>query len=52
VLGPVRKGDIMVSAGTGAARTQNDARAGTIIGKALENFDGEYGTIEIVVGRS
>jgi len=52
VLGPVRKGDIMVSAGTGAARTLNDARAGTIIGKALQNFDGEYGTIEIVVGRS
>jgi hypothetical protein len=52
VLGPIRKGDIMVSAGSGAAQTQNDARAGTIIGKALENFDGEYGTIEIVVGRS
>jgi hypothetical protein len=52
VLGPIRKGDLLVSAGSGAARTQNDARAGTIIGKALANFDGEYGTIEIVVGRS
>ena len=52
VLGPVRKGDLLVSAGTGAARTDNAARAGTIIGKSLENFDGEYGTIEIVVGRS
>jgi hypothetical protein len=24
---------------------------GTVIGKALEDFDGETGTIEIVVGR-
>ncbi len=52
VLGPVRKGDLLVSAGTGAARTKNDARAGTIIGKSLEDFHDEYGVIEIVVGRS
>jgi hypothetical protein len=52
VVGPVRKGDMMVSAGNGAARVDNAARAGTIIGKSLENFDGELGTIEVVIGRN
>ena len=52
VIGPVRKGDMMVAAGNGAARVDNAARAGTIIGKALENFDGAEGTIEVVIGRN
>lgn len=52
VIGPVRKGDLMVSAGQGRAKSNNMARAGTIIGKALENFDGSQGTIEVVVGLS
>jgi hypothetical protein len=52
VVGPVRKGDMMVSAGNGAARVDNSARAGSIIGKALENFDGAEGTIEVVIGRN
>ena len=52
VVGPVRKGDMMVAATNGAAQVDNSARAGTIIGKALENFDGAQGTIEIVVGRN
>ena len=51
VQGPVTKGDLMVSAGHGHAQADNSARAGTIIGKALEDFDGESGVIEIVVGR-
>jgi hypothetical protein len=52
VIGPVAKGDMMVAAGNGAARVDNAARAGSIIGKALENFDGAEGTIEVVIGRN
>ncbi len=51
VEGPVEKGDLLVSAPNGRARAAKSAQAGTIIGKSLENFDGETGTIEIVVGR-
>jgi hypothetical protein len=51
VVGPVRKGDLMVSAGLGRARAEADPRVGTVIGKALEDFDGDEGTIEVVVGR-
>ena len=51
VVGPVRKGDMMVSAGLGRARPEADPQVGTVIGKALEDFDGDEGTIEVVVGR-
>ena len=51
VIGPVRKGDLMVAAGLGRARSEQDPKVGTVIGKALENFDGAEGTIEVVVGR-
>jgi hypothetical protein len=51
VTGTVRKGDLMVSNGDGTARAEADPRAGAIIGKALEDFDGDTGTIEVVVGR-
>jgi hypothetical protein len=51
VTGTVRKGDIMVSAGNGVARAEALPRVGTVIGKALEDFDGAEGTIEVVVGR-
>jgi hypothetical protein len=51
VQGPVRKGDMMVSAGNGAARSESEPKTGAVIGKALENFGGESGTIEVVVGR-
>ena len=51
VQGPVAKGALMVSAGNGRARSQLNPAAGTVIGKALESFDGDVGTIEIVVGR-
>jgi len=51
VRGKIRKGDMMVSAGGGYARPTNDPKIGTIIGKALENFDGVEGVIEVVVGR-
>jgi hypothetical protein len=51
VIGPVRKGDMMVSAGNGQARAEANPTLGTVIGKALENFNGESGIIEVVVGR-
>jgi hypothetical protein len=51
VTGLVRKGDLMVAAGLGRARADADPRVGTVIGKALEDFDGESGTVEVVVGR-
>jgi len=51
VVGPIAKGDLLVSAGNGRARSQTAPAAGTIIGKALQAFDGDTGTVEIVVGR-
>jgi hypothetical protein len=52
VVGPVRKGDMMVAAGQGRARAEADPRVGTVVGKALADYDGESGTIEVVVGRT
>jgi hypothetical protein len=53
VTGTVRKGDLMVSAGDGTARAVTIAspKVGTIIGKSLEDFSGDKGTIEIVIGK-
>jgi len=51
VRGKIRKGDMMVSAGNGYARPWNNASVGMIIGKAIENFDGIEGMIEVAVGR-
>ena len=53
VIGPVAKGDIMVSAGFGYAKVNNTPLAGTIIGKALQTvtFAGKA-VIEVVVGRT
>ena len=50
VTGTVAKGDLMVSNGDGTARTEADPRAGAIIGKALEDSEGDA-VIEVVVGR-
>jgi hypothetical protein len=51
VIGPVHKGDMMVSAGYGYARASASPVLGSVIGKALENFEGDKGVIEVVVGR-
>ena len=51
VTGKVRKGDMMVSNGDGTARAEADPKIGSVIGKALADFDGETGVIEVVVGR-
>jgi hypothetical protein len=51
VTGPVGKGDMMVSNGDGSARAEADPKVGTVLGKALEEFDGTEGIIEVVIGR-
>jgi len=51
VIGPIQKGDMMVSAGNGHAKASSAPQIGTIIGKSLEDFDGAEGIIEIAVGR-
>ena len=52
VIGPTRKGDLLVSAGFGYARVNNSPAVGTVIGKALVDFTGVKGVIEVVVGRT
>lgn len=52
VIGKVVKGDMMISAGDGYAKAAiSEPKVGTVIGKALQDFEGEKGTIEIVVGK-
>ena len=51
VTGVVTKGDMMVSNGDGTARAESNPVIGTVIGKALEDFAGTTGVIEVVVGR-
>ena len=52
VIGPIAKGDLLVSAGFGFAKTNNGASVGQVIGKALEDFPIlAKGVIEVVVGR-
>lgn len=51
VRGKISKGDMMVSGSDGYARPCNTPLMGSVIGKALENFDGGEGVIEIAVGR-
>lgn len=52
VKGPVRKGDILVSSDTaGYAETRRTSTVNplAVVGRSLENFDGDLGIIEIVV---
>jgi hypothetical protein len=51
VIGTVRKGDMMVSGGNGYAQASNQPVMGSILGKALEDFDGDTGIIEVVIGK-
>lgn len=51
VRGVIKKGDMMVSAGDGFARPTYNPKLGTIIGKALADFNGVEGIIEIAIGR-
>ena len=51
VQGNVTKGDMIVSAGNGRGRAEANPVMGSVIGKAVENFSGTEGVIEVVVGR-
>ena len=53
VVGIVKKGDLMVTSHVpGVAMANNDPKMGTVIGKALEDYNSpEVGVIEVVVGR-
>jgi len=51
VVGPVSKGDMLVSAGGGYAKAEKTPAIGSVIGKSLVDFSGENGVIEIAVGR-
>lgn len=51
VKGPISKGDMMISAGNGFAKSCDEPKIGSVIGKALEDFAGDEGLIEVVVGR-
>ena len=50
VLGDIKKGDMLVSAGGGYAKASTDPKMGTVIGKALQNHSGQ-GVIEVAIGR-
>ena len=51
VEGPVQRGQMLVSAGTGRARAETNPALGTVIGKAMQDHAGGPGVIEIIVGR-
>jgi hypothetical protein len=53
VIGKISKGDMLItSRENGVATASKDPKLGTVIGKALENYDSDQvGVIEIVVGK-
>ena len=53
VVGVIKKGDLIVTSHIpGVAMANDDPKMGTVIGKALEDYDSpEVGIIEVVVGR-
>jgi hypothetical protein len=51
VRGKISKGDMLISGGNGFARPNQFPSMGTVIGKALQDFDGYEGVIEVAVGR-
>ena len=50
VRGPIKRGDLLVATYDGKARAESHPRLGTVIGKSMEDFYGDEGTIEIIVG--
>jgi hypothetical protein len=56
IIGPVGKGDMMVSTDDGRARADTDPKVGTVIGKALEDFtatpENSETVIEVVIGKT
>jgi hypothetical protein len=53
VVGKIRKGDMLISSGApGVATAEKNPALGSVIGKALEDYDSQtVGVIEVVVGR-
>ena len=51
VQGTISRGQMLVSTDNGRARAEDNPKMGTVIGKALEDFNGEQGVIEVVIGR-
>jgi hypothetical protein len=53
VVGKIKKGDMMIASSMpGVATASDDPRMGSVIGKALADYDSEnVGLIEVVVGR-
>ena len=52
VVGEIKKGDLLISAGNGVAMASQNPQIGQAIGKALEDYNShEEGIIEVVVGR-
>jgi hypothetical protein len=52
IIGPVTKGDMLVSAGYGYAKASANPQVGQVIGKALQDFPAAgKAVIEVVVGR-
>jgi hypothetical protein len=53
VVGKIRKGDMLISSGApGVATAEKNPAMGSVIGKALEDYDSQtIGVIEVVVGR-
>jgi hypothetical protein len=55
VVGKIKKGDLLVTSNIPgvAISAQENAQVGTVVGKALVNYDSDHiGTIEIAVGRT
>lgn len=55
VVGKIRKGDMLVTSGIAgvAVAGGDDVKVGTVIGKALVDYDSDHiGTIEVAVGRT
>lgn len=51
VQGTIKRGQMLVSTDNGRARAEENPQIGTVIGKALEDFNGDEGVIEVVIGR-
>lgn len=55
VAGKIKKGDILITSSIAgvAIAAVGDVKVGTVVGKALQNYDSDHiGTIEIAVGRT
>jgi predicted nucleic acid-binding Zn finger protein len=55
VVGKVKKGDLMITSNISgvAVSAGADAKAGTILGKALQDYESDHiGTIEVAIGRA